>query len=49
VQSLSDPALQLAELVTHTFPIEAYRAALAQAATKHNETLKVAFVFNEEA
>jgi threonine dehydrogenase-like Zn-dependent dehydrogenase len=48
VQCLSDPALGLRELVTHTFPIEAHREALAQAAARHDETLKVAFVFEEE-
>jgi threonine dehydrogenase-like Zn-dependent dehydrogenase len=49
VQKLGDPALGLQDLVTHTFPLEAYQAALAQAAARHDETLKVAFVFPGKA
>jgi threonine dehydrogenase-like Zn-dependent dehydrogenase len=49
VGCLSDPAPGLEDLVTHTFPLQDYRAALSQAATRHDETLKVAFVFAEEA
>ena len=42
---LADRSLRLEELVTHTFPIEAYDQALALAATGRDEAMKVAFVF----
>jgi threonine dehydrogenase-like Zn-dependent dehydrogenase len=42
-------APDLEDLITHTFHLTAYQAALAQAASRHDETLKVAFVFDEEA
>ena len=45
IACLADPALCLGDLITHTFPLEAYQTALDQAATRHDETLKVAFVF----
>jgi threonine dehydrogenase-like Zn-dependent dehydrogenase len=47
VASLSDPALQLEELVTQTFPLEAYEEALALAAKGHDRALKVAFTFED--
>jgi threonine dehydrogenase-like Zn-dependent dehydrogenase len=47
VERLADPALALADLVTHTFPIEAYREALHLAATGREEAMKVAFVFGK--
>jgi threonine dehydrogenase-like Zn-dependent dehydrogenase len=45
ITSLSDPALRLNELITHTFPLQAYPEALALAATGHDCALRVAFVF----
>jgi threonine dehydrogenase-like Zn-dependent dehydrogenase len=45
---LADRSLRLEELVTHTFPIEAYDRALALAAAGREEAMKVAFVFAEE-
>jgi threonine dehydrogenase-like Zn-dependent dehydrogenase len=47
VASLSDPSLGLAELVTHTFPLEDYKAALDLAANGHDRALKVAFTFGD--
>lgn len=44
VACLSDPALCLDELITHTFTLQAYGEALAMAATGHDRALKVAFV-----
>lgn len=49
VARLADPALRLGELVTHTFPLSAYREALDLAAHGHDRALKVAFTFAEEA
>jgi len=49
VASLADPALGLADLVTHTFPLEAYREALDLAAHGHDRALKVAFAFDSGA
>ena len=48
VERLADPALGLGELVTHTFPLAAYREALELAERGHESATKVAFVFNEE-
>ncbi len=45
VQRLSDPSLGLAELVTHRFPLEAYRQAFDLAEFGKEKALKVAFVF----
>lgn len=45
---LSNTTLPLETLITHTFPLAAYQAAITQAAHHHEETLKVAFVFDKE-
>ena len=45
VASLSDAALGLDELVTHTYPLEDYAEALDLAAHGHDRALKVAFTF----
>lgn len=45
VRALSDPALRLSELVTHRFPLEAYREAFDLAEYGKDRALKVAFVF----
>jgi threonine dehydrogenase-like Zn-dependent dehydrogenase len=45
VRLLADPRLGLAEVITHTFPIEAYHAAFDLAANGHDRALKVSFVF----
>jgi threonine dehydrogenase-like Zn-dependent dehydrogenase len=45
--ALEDPALALAELVTHRFPIEEYRQAFALAERGHDRAMKVAIVFPE--
>ena len=45
VRLLADPRLGLAEVITHTFPIEAYQEAFDLAATGHDRALKVSFVF----
>ena len=47
ITGLDDPALGLGELVTHTFPLEAYAEALELAAHGHDRALKVAFTFDE--
>ncbi|MCJ7550211.1 MAG: alcohol dehydrogenase catalytic domain-containing protein, partial [Anaerolineae bacterium] len=46
IAQLSDPTLNLRELVTHTFPLEHYAEALTLAETGHDRALKVAFVFD---
>ncbi len=48
VACLADPALRLGELVTHTFPLEAYQDALHMAAAGHDRALKVAFAFPQQ-
>jgi threonine dehydrogenase-like Zn-dependent dehydrogenase len=45
IASLGDRGLGLDELVTHTFPLEAYHDALDLAAHGHDRALKVAFTF----
>ena len=45
VQKLSDPALNLSQLVTHTFPIEDYQQAFGLAANGKDQAIKVAFTF----
>lgn len=49
VASLSDAALRLDELVTHTFPLTNYAEALDLAANGHDRALKVAFTFGKAA
>jgi len=45
IAQLSDPALSVGDLVTHTFPLTHFEEALTLASTGHGEALKVAFVF----
>jgi 2-desacetyl-2-hydroxyethyl bacteriochlorophyllide A dehydrogenase len=47
VKRLTDPALGLADLVTHRFRIEQYQEAFRLAAEGHDEAMKVAIVFND--
>jgi threonine dehydrogenase-like Zn-dependent dehydrogenase len=46
---LSEPALGLDGLVTHTFPLESYMEALDLARSGHETALKVGFRLDEEA
>ncbi len=48
VTRLANPALALADLVTHIFPIEAYQEAFDLAATGREEAMKVALTISEE-
>jgi threonine dehydrogenase-like Zn-dependent dehydrogenase len=48
VDILGDPKLQLGDLVTQTFPLDAYEQALKLAKTGHDRALKVAFTFEGE-
>lgn len=43
--ALADPALHLADLITHRFPLAQYREALALAAKAPHEMVKLAFDF----
>jgi threonine dehydrogenase-like Zn-dependent dehydrogenase len=49
IDRLGDPALRMAEMVTHSFPLADYEQALALAATGHDRALKVAFTFETES
>jgi threonine dehydrogenase-like Zn-dependent dehydrogenase len=49
VELLGRPELALSSLVTHTFPLAAFEAALELAARGHDQALKVAFGFALES